>query len=153
MASKVNFSNVLLYSVQIRLVRYVDTVLPDLVFQNIVKFFVRNSHDFVEWTWAIQSEYETLINYSASKTKNSRDYRMCADSCQCTQKRKKMAKFCPRSCWMTPKLFFAQIEFWFLMHYDLSVFHTQTGLPKDCPGPFHKIMTVSNEKFDYILRK
>ena len=54
---------------------------------------------------------------------------------------------------MTPKLFFAQIEFWFLMHYDLSVFHTQTGLPKDCPGPFHKIMTVSNEKFDYILRK
>ena len=52
---------------------------------------------------------------------------------------------------MTPKLFFAQIEFWFLMHYALSVFHTQTGLPKDCPGPFHKIMTVSNEKFDYIL--
>ena len=54
---------------------------------------------------------------------------------------------------MTLKLFFAQIEFWFLMHYDLSVFHTQTGLPKDCLGPFHKIMTVSNEKFDYILRK
>ena len=54
---------------------------------------------------------------------------------------------------MTPKLFFDQIEFWFLMHYDLSVFHTQTGLPKDCPGPFHKIMTVSNEKFDYILKK
>ena len=51
---------------------------------------------------------------------------------------------------MTPKLFFAQIEFWFLMHYDLSVFHTQTGLPKDCPGPFHKIMTVSNENFDYM---
>ena len=35
------------------------------VFQIIVKFFV--SHDFVEWAWAIQSEYETLINHSASK--------------------------------------------------------------------------------------
>ena len=64
-------NKVLLYSVQIGLVRYIDTVLPDSVFQNIVKFFVRNSHDFVEWTWAIQSEYETLINHSASKTKNS----------------------------------------------------------------------------------
>ena len=50
---------------------YVERVFPDLLFQNIVKFFVRNSHDFVEWTWAIQSEYETLINHSASKTKNS----------------------------------------------------------------------------------
>ena len=46
---------------------YVDTMLPDSLFQNIVKFFVRNSHDFVEWTWAIQSEHETLINHSASK--------------------------------------------------------------------------------------
>ena len=63
------YVKVLLYSVQIGLVRYVDTVLPDSVFQNIVKFFVRNSHDFVEWTWAIQSEYETLINHSASKPK------------------------------------------------------------------------------------
>ena len=23
----------------------------------------------------------------------------------------------------------------------------------DCPGPFHKIMTVSNEKIDYILKQ
>ena len=50
---------------------YVKRVFPDSVIQNIVKFFVRNSHDFVEWTWAIQSEYELLINHSASKTKNS----------------------------------------------------------------------------------
>ena len=46
---------------------YINTVLPDSVIQNIVKFFVKNSHDFVEWTWEIQSEYETLINHSASK--------------------------------------------------------------------------------------
>ena len=47
----------------------IKRVFPDSVIQNIVKFFVRNSHDFVEWTWAIQSEYETLINHSASKPK------------------------------------------------------------------------------------
>ena len=46
---------------------YINTVFPDSVIQNIVKIFVRNSHDFVEWTWAIQSEYETLINHSKSK--------------------------------------------------------------------------------------
>ena len=34
-----------------------------------------------------------------------------------------MAKICPRSCWMTFKLFFTQIEFLVLMHYDLLVFH------------------------------
>ena len=59
-------SKVLLYSVQIGLVRYVDRVLPDSVFQNIAKFFVRNSHDFVEWTRAIQSEHETLMNHSTT---------------------------------------------------------------------------------------
>ena len=46
-----------------------ERVFPDSVIQNIIKFFVRNSHDFVKWTWAIQSEYETLINHSASKPK------------------------------------------------------------------------------------
>jgi hypothetical protein len=50
---------------------YVKRVFPDSVIQNIVKIFVRNSHDFVEWTQAIQSEYETLINHNASKAKNS----------------------------------------------------------------------------------
>ena len=50
---------------------YVERVLPESVFQNIVKFFLRNSHNFVEWTQAIQSEYETLMNHSASETKNS----------------------------------------------------------------------------------
>ena len=31
------------------------------------------------------------------------------------------------------KLFFTQIEFLVLMHYDLSMFHTQTGLPRPIP--------------------
>ena len=60
----------------------------------------------------------------------------------------KMAKFCLRSCWMTPKLFFTKIEF---LGFRCTMIY-QCFLPRlDCPGPFHKIMTVSNEKFDYIL--
>ena len=55
-----------LYKVELWRHNYIKRVFPDSVFQNMVKFFVRNSHVFVEWTWAIQSEYDTLINYSAS---------------------------------------------------------------------------------------
>ena len=35
----------------------------------------------------------------------------------------------------------------FLAYYNLLVLHRL-----DWSGPFHKIMTVSNEKFDYILK-
>ena len=60
----------------------------------------------------------------------------------------KMAKFCLRSCWMTPKLFFTKIEF---LGFRCTMIYQCFLLRLDCPGPFHKIMTVSNEKFDYIL--
>ena len=59
-----------------------------------------------------------------------------------------MAKFCLRSCWMTPKLFFTKIEF---LGFRCTMIYQCFLLRLDCPGPFHKIMTVSNEKFDYIL--